>query len=208
MSEIEAAPKTKGRPDRSRGDGPAELIPISTELGALFERYYDTILSYAARRLLSMSDAEDVTAETFNRAFVAFPSLSPSEPARRAWLYRTATNLIHDLHRRRGRRREVPLDDVRELGRWVADPDPDPEVLTSWLEELRVLNWAISGLGDRYENVLVLRFFEGLRTREIARVLGIRTGTVKWRLHVGLKKLGAVLASNPAFQDRFQRKGD
>ncbi len=184
------------------------MIKISDESSALFERYYDMILTYAARRLLSMSDAEDVTAETFTRVLGALPSISSSEPARRAWLYRTATNLIHDLHRRRGSRREVPLDGVRELGQWVADPDDDPETLVARLEELRILGRALGGLGEKYENVLILRFFEHLRTREIADVLGIRPGTVKWRVHVALRKFGAILASHPSFRNRFQRKGE
>ncbi|NOZ77623.1 MAG: RNA polymerase sigma factor [Acidobacteria bacterium] len=174
----------------------------------LFERYYDLILSYTARRLLNMSDAEDVTAETFSRALTALPSMSPVAAARRAWLYRTATNLIHDLRRRRGARPEVPLATIEELGRWIADPARDPESHANQLEELREIVRALRSLPDKYENVLVLRFFEELKITEIADVLGIRPGTVKWRVHAALRKLGAVLTADPSFERLVTRKGE
>jgi len=208
VSDAERAPTKEERSTDGHGAGPAEVVILSGEPAALFDRYYDMVLTYATRRLLNMSDAEDVTAETFTRALAALPSMSTSEPARRAWLYRTATNLIHDLRRRRGRREETSLEDITDLARWVADPDPDPEALTGRLEELAALERALRALGDRYESVLALRFFEGLTTREIAKVLGIRPGTVKWRAHVALRRLGAILASEPAFQDRQQPKGE
>ncbi len=207
MNEPNPAPTVEETRAETRGR-PARMTTISNEVGQLFDRYYDVILTYVTRRLLNMSDAEEITSETFTRMVEALPSISPSEPARRAWLYRTATNLIHDLRRRRVIRREVPLPDVRELGRWVADPGEDPETLAARLEELHAMSQTLGNLGEKYENVLILRFFEGLRVREIAEVLGARPGTVKWRLHVGLKKLESALSSHPSFRQRFERKGE
>lgn len=167
-----------------------------SEFDSFFDHYYPIILNYTMRRLMNMANAEDATAETFSRAFANFDNLGPEPRALQAWLFRTATNIVHDVHRRQRRRKEIHLDmagdQEGDSAAWLADPGPS---VTAQLEELETyarVHTLIGRLRPKYQDVLVLRFMEAKSLQEIAEILEIRVGTVKWRLHTALKKFGSL----------------
>ncbi len=148
------------------------------------------------RRLMNMADAEDATAETFSRAFTNFHNLDSEPRARKAWLFRTATNIVHDLYRRRRRRKEIGLDSTgnkdEDPAAWLADPGPPVSTRLEELETYARVHSLIGQLRPKYQDVLVLRFMEAKSLQEIADILETRIGTVKWRLHKALKKFGSL----------------
>ncbi|MBN2497302.1 MAG: RNA polymerase sigma factor [Deltaproteobacteria bacterium] len=161
-------------------------MPDRAEFEAFYDSYYERVFSYAVRRLMNMQDAQDVTAETFTRALEHFQALR-SEPEGRAWLYRTATNLINDMYRRQQRRREDPLEDLLPFIK--ADPYTSAEEHMAQLEAFARLHALIGKLKETYQDVLMLRYMEGWSVDEIAEILESPVGTVKWRLHTALEKL-------------------
>jgi RNA polymerase sigma-70 factor (ECF subfamily) len=127
--------------------------------------------------------AEDAVAEAFARAWSRWPEVRSHErPA--AWVMRVALNESRSRFRRRSveRRRAhqvVPADEVHH--------DPDPS-------SAQPLWDAVAGLGPRERTLIALRYVADLPQGEIARLLGVPTGTVASGLNRARQQLGALLA--------------
>src|SRR3954464_295277 len=97
---------------------------------AIFERHFDALYSYAARRL-GRDLADDLSAAVFVEAFVGRRRFDLSQPDARPWLYGIATNLIRRHHRSETRRlkayaRSAPVSDVAAAG--IAGTDVDGRI--------------------------------------------------------------------------------
>lgn len=112
--------------------------------------------------------AEDVAQEAVLRFMRAENALQVRTP--RAWLYRTATNLVRDQARHEAmvRRRPVPVD---------ADTLPTPEQELERSEVIREVQAVLERLSPRDRELLILRE-SGFRYREIAEVIGVKTQSV------------------------------
>jgi RNA polymerase sigma-70 factor (ECF subfamily) len=116
--------------------------------------------------------AEDVAQETFIRAYHAALRSDPGEFVR-SWLYRIAVNTaLNELRRR------------KRGGAAVARMPQDAGVdTTDALETSSVVSAALDQLPDRLRMVVICKYFLDLTEAETARILAIRQGTVKSRLH-------------------------
>ena len=150
------------------------------------------VYSGVLRMVPSAADAEDITQETFIRAYQA---LSKYEPARirelnlRGWIWTIALNLCRNAARTRSRRpRTVELD------RDAFDTAPGPDALA--IEEADVDYWSqmLAELPAAQRRAVVLRHVVGLTYDEIAVATRRPPGTVKADVHRGIKKLKEVLA--------------
>ena len=138
--------------------------------GQLYERYVDAIYSFAYHHTGSGHRAEEVTAETFERALRYLPTYRWRGVPYGALLYRIAASVVS-----RDRRRGPFL----ELSPYVPSSEIGPEA--SWLEAETAdrLRRALAQLPGDQRTVLLLRFEGGLRNAEIARVIGRSEGAVK-----------------------------
>lgn len=140
--------------------------------GALYDRYVDHVFRYAFYRVRPAEDAEDVTSETFRRALTAMPRFEPRRPFL-AFLYRIARNVIVDRARRERPRAsfedaiEHPSDEV----------SPDDAALAS--DEALRLRAAIQKLTPLQQEIIVLRFIEGLSYEEVAAATGKNESTIR-----------------------------
>lgn len=156
----------------------------------IFDRHYDSIRDYLARRLPSAL-AEEVAAETFLMAFERRSGYRFEYPSARPWLFGIATNLL-GRHRRDERRRMVayeravtgPGDDATEDIAARADASMMRNALATAIAELEP--------GDR--DALLLQALAELTYPEIALALGVPAGTVKSRLHRARQQLALSLA--------------
>ncbi|HET7037152.1 MAG TPA: sigma-70 family RNA polymerase sigma factor [Thermomicrobiaceae bacterium] len=166
----------------------------------LYERYVDAIYRYAYRRVGSHADAEDVTAQTFQKALAALPGYQWRGVPFGAWLFRIAANVIAQ----RGRRgsREVLVDDLSyHLDRNdhnIAASDDDPARLFEARAEAGELLAAIRRLPLDQQRVLVLKFARGLSNREIGEALGRSEGAVKQLTHRAVRTLRELLVTQGA----------
>jgi RNA polymerase sigma-70 factor (ECF subfamily) len=152
---------------------------------ALSDRCLDDSYRLASVVLRDPVEAEDVVHDAVLLGWRKFGSLR--DPARfDAWFGRIVLNLCRDRlrARRRGHLREAQLGAVMEQGRRddfgsVAERD--------------ALTAAFPKLGPDLQLVVALRFYRDLPLDDIAELLGIPLGTVKSRLHTGLKRLRAEL---------------
>ena len=150
----------------------------NVEADAAFEQLFlghrDEILAYICRVIGERQQAEDLTQDTFVKAYRALGHL-PSDANVRAWLYRIATNTAVDWLRRRRLISWLPLF---ERDKYLANHISFAEGALESLVVQRVLR----RLPTRYSVPLVLYSCQGFSTQENAAILGISQGAVKSRL--------------------------
>ena len=135
-------------------------------------------VAYALTR--NAGDADDVTQDTFLRAWKAIGRFRVGEPLY-PWLARIAMNASFSLMRSRKRRPEVALEPLVETGaQWASGSDPVEDAAASERDER--LASAYSALSEEHRGVLALRVVEDLSYDEIARALDVPVGTVMSRL--------------------------
>jgi len=143
--------------------------------GILYERYVDKIYNYVYYRTGSRHDAEDLTARTFYQALANIGRYEQRGMPFSAWLYRIAHNLVANWHRDRSRRKLIPLDELA-----MASQDEDnPEPLAEAEEERKALLEAIRHLPPERQQLLILKFVEGMPNAEIGRIMGRSEGAIK-----------------------------
>jgi len=172
----------------------ARMDPSAFE--ELYETNYSTILNYLYRRTLSTAVAEELTSNTFFKALRGLRGFRsrPNVPFR-SWLYRIASNEAK-MYWRSSKRHPAPLelpddDCLRVSFSWAGRADP--ERTREKLQQYARLHRAILRLKERYQAVLGLRYFEGMKHEQVAEILGRKVGTVKSLIHRALKELAAVL---------------
>lgn len=133
----------------------------------------------AARALLSCdADAEDAVSEATLRAWQAFGRLR-DEKALKGWLIKITVNCAHEHHRKTARL--TYTDDLEPL----AGGAEDRHNFTLWD--------AVCALPEDYRVATVLFYYEDMTTAEIAKVLGVREGTVRSRLSRARSRLRTLL---------------
>lgn len=157
----------------------------ATEFGALYRRYAPDVLRFALVLCGERSDAEDITSETFVRAWA-----SP-EPIRAATVKGYLFTIARNVHRERWRRhaRETPLDDAAHR---LADPRDDPAERAAAAATLDDVLARLRTLPELDRAALLLHVQDGMPYLEIGRVLGLSLATVKIRIHRARLALAAV----------------
>jgi RNA polymerase sigma-70 factor (ECF subfamily) len=138
--------------------------------------------------LRDSTEAEDAVHDAFVSAWTHWSSLRDQERFQ-PWFDRIVVNTCRN--RLRSRRRWVAQTEVRELLHDAEDPH------TSTLDR-DLIGGAFAHLGPDDRIVLILRYYRDLQVEEIARLLGIRPGTVKSRIHRALGRLRSVMRVNGA----------
>lgn len=161
---------------------------MEERLEALFDRCYPRLARYAYARLGNQSEAEDIASEVFVRAFESLDSYRDTGAPMEAWLFRIARNLVIDRYRRSGRLERVVDDEEHELQ--GAD---DPAGKAEQRILMRDVNAALQRLTLDQREVVSLRFFGGLSSKEVAGVMKKRDGAVREMQRAALEKLRGML---------------
>ena len=146
----------------------------------LVERYKDAVQNLAYRMLSNTAEAEDVTQETFVRAYTQLATYKPAHKFS-TWLLSIASHLAIDQLRRR-RFLALPLEDVPFL-EWIVDSGASPEQSTLQGEQQDEIQVYLQRLPGKYRAVIVLRYWYDFSYEEIARTLNLTPALVKARLH-------------------------
>ena len=162
----------------------------------LLQEYVPRIYRYALRLTQDPHAAEDLTQETFLRAWRHSRMLRRPQ-ALPAWLLSIATNLWRDQLRRA----QLPVAKARPLPEDYARPAATAEQRVDDQDDLRRALEAMEALPPRQRDVLYLSACEGLSAAEIVAVLGISKDAVKVSLCLARKKLREKLKD--LFEDRF-----
>ena len=154
----------------------------------LCELYFQDVYSYVYYWVSNVQDAEDLTDDVFLKMVEAIRSCrAREEKSFLAWLFRIANNSVVDHHRRQAVRDHLPLDEEH----MPAQSGPEAPVETKLTQER--LQQAIPKLTDDQQQVIILRFIEGLSHAETARLLGKSEGAIKALQRRGLISLRSIL---------------
>lgn len=159
------------------------------------EKYKARIYRHALYLLGNQEDAEDVTQETFIKAWDNCAKLRPKTA--RSWLLKCAQNLC--FNRLKRRKFQMPLTDgddteleaLLHTHTHLSNPSPDEIVIKQELKE--IVHCAISKLPPDMRVVIIMRELEGMSFKEIATITKQPEGTVKSTVFRARKKLRELL---------------
>jgi RNA polymerase sigma-70 factor, ECF subfamily len=164
----------------------------------LVQRYQRRIFRLSFHLVRTGAEAEDVTQETFVRAYQAIDRFDGrSEPF--TWLYRIAVNLsLNTLRSRKPMRDSTPSDDPR-IEALLLEKRPsqggDPATAAQQRQLAAALCEGVDTLSTTLRTTLILVCIDGTAHEDAAKILGCSEGTVAWRVHEARRKLREYLAS-------------
>lgn len=176
------ANQTGGPPDIEESQV-AEAQRDPRRFAALYEANFDKVYAFAARRVGSRIEAEDVTATVFQKALANLHRFEWRGVPFNAWLMRIAANTLAD----HARARSTPVPEI--VLEHVTDLDD--------VERRAELYSSIRTLPEDQRRVLVLRFAEQWSIKEIAAELGRSEGAVKQLQFRALTALRARMGDQP-----------
>jgi RNA polymerase sigma-70 factor (ECF subfamily) len=149
----------------------------------IYRSHYTTIFRFVFRRVHDKQLSEDLTQDTFCKAFARLgTNFECRDTAVGAWLVTIARNLVADHfkkaeHRRRGWSLDAMYEDSEDVVERTKTPAADEQVLAA-LESADLVS-ALLDLTTHQQNVIILRFFCGLSVAETCQEMGLRDGAVK-----------------------------
>jgi RNA polymerase sigma-70 factor (ECF subfamily) len=133
----------------------------------LYEKHFDAVYAFIARRVQSRDIAEDLTADVFHKALAALPQFDWRGVPFRVWLFRIAANVVSDQWKRSAK-----------------ESSSDPPELATETDFDDALQWArlfrlVESLPVDQKRVIQMRFADGCGVREIATTLRRTEGAIK-----------------------------
>jgi RNA polymerase sigma-70 factor (ECF subfamily) len=182
----------QGRLQRAKGASTSlqRLAVLRDKLAGIYDDYYEPIYSYVYRRVNDVETASDLTAEIFARMLRAAQGDGLPEEHVRAWLYRTAHNLVVDHYRRQAHRQHLPLDET------LLEGDDDPAGLAERNAAVTRVHLALRQLTSAQQQVIELKFLQGLSNQEAAEIMHRSVGAIKLLQHRALAALQRYLAAD------------
>lgn len=169
-------------------DGSSVDFELMARIGAgdhgafreLVERYQDSVVGTVTRMLGNASDAEDISQQVFLRVWRNARRYRPDAKFT-TYLFTITRNLVFNESRRRGRKKEVSIEEREEDSHHQIEDSatrrPDAELLESELRS--AIDAAIAALPETQRMAVVLRRYEQLSYEEIAAVLELSVSAVK-----------------------------
>ena len=156
-------------------------------LAGLYDEYFDRIARYIYVRIGDRNEAEDLAGEVFVKALESLKSYKERGIPMQAWLYRIAHNVSVDYLRKRGRIATVPINGVPIEAR------EDPVATTEKSIEMERVNEAMQKLTPEQREVVRLRFFGDLSSKEVGTILRKSDGAVREMQRASIEKLRRLL---------------
>jgi RNA polymerase sigma-70 factor (ECF subfamily) len=172
-NELKAAARTDADSDKD------ELLLIEAaqkdpaRFGDIYERYFDRVYAYIARRVGNRDAAQDLTADVFHRALANIGKYESRGVPFDAWMFRIAANAIADKWKRTSKEFGNPAPEEIDSGKI------DLEAAEHRIETRAQLFHAVRKLPAEQRRVIQLRFAEEKSIRDIAQEMRKTEGAVK-----------------------------
>jgi RNA polymerase sigma-70 factor (ECF subfamily) len=163
----------------------------------LVRKYQPKVFSMALSFTRNRDAADDLAQEIFLKAYLALSRFHGTSEFG-TWLYRISMNHIKDYLRKKGRAKEVSLDDVCELAFSDKEQMERAEEERQAEAKRALVQRLVETLPEKYRIILTLRDIQGMAYEEISRILKLSPGTVDSRLHRARRLLRLKLA--PCFE--------
>lgn len=162
-------------------------------LAALYDEQAAPVWRYVVHLTGDRAGADDIVQETLLRAWRTPRILEEDPSATRSWMFTVARHLVVDEARSAHRRREIGVAEVPE--RVV------PDAIDALFEAI-LIGEALAALTIEHRSVVVRAYYRGMSVAEMAGELEVPEGTVKSRLHYGLRALRRTLQEKGVTPDR------
>ncbi|MEI6221722.1 MAG: RNA polymerase sigma factor [bacterium] len=172
------------------------------QFGVLYERYVDKIYSYVFHRINNAEVAQDIVAQTFFKVLEHLPRFQWKGYSISSWIYKIATNEIYQFYRNE---KKVQIVDITEVAHLIAEKK-DPHQFAALAEQEECVSEFLKKLPQRQQEVLVLRFIEGLSNQDIARVFERNEGAVRQLIFRALANLRKLIVKKENNSDRIINK--
>ena len=160
----------------------------------LLDHYWSDVYGFMLKRTENETDAEDITIETFSKAFDKIATYNP-EFQFNTWLIAIAKNVHIDMLRRKKSTIFVEITDKEDQQAYnVADSSPSAEDELITEQNLSRLLQFIKELKPHYQEVIQLRYFQEMSYQEIATQLNEPLSNVKIKLLRAKKLLAEIIA--------------
>jgi len=150
-----------------------------------FETYKNPLYGYVCSLLRNRADADDVFQETFTTLLQRGEKTTKIRHPK-TYIYRIARNKAFDLMKKY-KKQPVSLDSLLV--------QPSEEYLSDWLDS-EMLNLALSKISEKEREIILLKIYDQMTFREIAKITGSLLPTVAARYMRGIKKLKKILEKN------------
>lgn len=141
---------------------------------AIYERYFPPVFQFIRLRIDNREQAQDIAADVFLDFFAALGGSKPPSSHLRGWLFRVARNKIVDHY---GREKRM---NITELGDWIPGAaDSNPEQVAFQTLQGEQVKRALNMLVDEQQEVLILRFVQGLSIQETADLMDRSVSAIK-----------------------------
>lgn len=192
------ASKTKGRP-KAEVDWPpdSELVGLLKQGGMdsdgsrnatawLYGRHYPMVQAAALRATCDSDQAEDLTQETFIKAFEKMGQVSPDRF--KSWLFRVTWGVSIDAKRQKDKRKEAQASTMAEELNEIPDPELTPEEKIMRDEQMTSMLEAVKRLPETYLEPIELRL-KGKSNEDIAAELGLNRIALRTRFYRAMNML-------------------
>lgn len=161
-------------------------IPDADAFTRLYEKTYISVFRYVyGLSSASQQEAEDLTAETYARAWKARQYFNGNETAALGWLFRIAKNLMIDISRRR---KVHDVDENADI-ELLVDPNQLPELDVIAREQIATLWQMLKSLPEETREMLVLRYVLGWQIKQIAEYLEVNENNISVTIRRALQRL-------------------
>ena len=161
-----------------RDEGQAEMVG----------RYAERVFAIIVRQVNGVMDAQELTQDTFLRAFSHIDSYDPRKASLSTWLCRIAYRLTLDFLKRR-RPPVFLMEDTSAGGTDISDEQLEAELSTGSEERIQRLEQLMNEMSDEEQMLLTLYYFDDLPLAEIAYIMGTEAGPLAKRLYRIRRKL-------------------
>ena len=158
-----------------------------SRLATLYEEYFDKIAHYIYVRIGDRNEAEDLAGNVFLKALESLKSYKERGIPMQAWLFKIAHNASVDHLRKRGRVTSVPIEKVTIMAR------EDPAAVAETNLEIEKVREAMQKLTPDQREVVQLRFFGGLSSKDVGAILRKSDGAVREMQRAAVEKLRTLL---------------
>lgn len=162
----------------------------------LLDFYWNTVYGFLLKRVLNEQEAEDISIETFSKAFDKIHTFDNSYNFS-TWLITIAKNLQIDNYRKKSSRLYATTTDTsKQQVQNIPDHSPTAEDELIRQQNLAQLLERIKRLNPEYQKVIHLRYFQEMRYTEIAEHLNEPLSTIKVRIMRARKLLAELITEN------------
>lgn len=155
----------------------------------IYSSYSKKIYNYIRVNVKSTQDAEDLTGIVFEHVVKKGESYSSDKGSFEAWLFTIAHHVLVDHCRRKSRDKSTGMKDIED----IANKEEDLSMGLILSDDRRVLLKALESLDEKERILIALKFWSGLKNREIAQLTNLTDQNVGVLVFRSLKKLKSIL---------------